>query len=218
MLNLPPFDKFCEDQLNNLFFSIQNFDIELKKLLKDSFKNAYLNAQLKIPSNRSPLPSVSNGFNYTNKSNNWENIRKAVIIRDSYRCQRCGIRLELETAHVHHIKPRVEGGDNSFENLVTLCYDCHYLMGKYHSHMKERVKFVISARKRIHTLYCPMHKKSVKKTIVFETYEYLIKKGYTPCKICKPQRVQEEKKERISFKALGLCDEIIESLWNNLKK
>ena len=52
-----------------------------------------------------------------------ENIRKAIIFRDSNTCQMNGeknVRME-----VHHIIPRRLNGSNSINNLVTLCTECH---------------------------------------------------------------------------------------------
>jgi len=57
--------------------------------------------------------------------------RKEVIERDQYTCQECGCDVVLkqsqdgETAHVHHITPITEGGDDSASNLITLCRSCH---------------------------------------------------------------------------------------------
>lgn len=71
---------------------------------------------------------VSDGF----KSYSWqyqksnkldENIRKAVILRDNYKCMECGkSNTKLE---VHHIKARKFGGSNNLKNLITLCSKCH---------------------------------------------------------------------------------------------
>lgn len=43
--------------------------------------------------------------------------------RDGFRCRLCNYEKNLE---VHHIKPWAETQDNSSDNLVTLCHDCHY--------------------------------------------------------------------------------------------
>ncbi len=52
-----------------------------------------------------------------------ENIRKAVIFRDNYKCMECGkTNTKLE---VHHIKPRRLNGSNTFDNMITLCSKCH---------------------------------------------------------------------------------------------
>lgn len=52
-----------------------------------------------------------------------ENIRKAVIIRDNYKCKECSkSNCILE---VHHIVPRRYNGKNNLGNLITLCTKCH---------------------------------------------------------------------------------------------
>ena len=45
--------------------------------------------------------------------------------RDGWRCQCCGTRSNLE---VHHKEFRSQGGDDSEENLITLCFACHSLL------------------------------------------------------------------------------------------
>lgn len=52
-----------------------------------------------------------------------ENIRKAVILRDNCRCKMC--RVGGTVLEVHHITPRRENGNNTTNNLITLCSDCH---------------------------------------------------------------------------------------------
>src|SRR3954466_3620744 len=42
--------------------------------------------------------------------------------RDRWQCQLCGAREQLE---VHHIIFRSRGGDDSLENLITVCRSCH---------------------------------------------------------------------------------------------
>lgn len=50
-------------------------------------------------------------------------LRDEVLERDGHACVSCGNRDDL---HVHHIIPRGQGGENSKENLATLCANCHY--------------------------------------------------------------------------------------------
>lgn len=52
-----------------------------------------------------------------------ENIRKAVIMRDGYKCMECGTSNTI--FEVHHIKPRRMNGSNTLGNLITLCRKCH---------------------------------------------------------------------------------------------
>ena len=58
------------------------------------------------------------------KSNRLDgNIRKAVILRDGYKCKECG--KTNAVLEVHHIKPRRLNGSNTLDNLITLCSKCH---------------------------------------------------------------------------------------------
>jgi 5-methylcytosine-specific restriction endonuclease McrA len=52
----------------------------------------------------------------------YENLRQQVLRRDGWRCQVCGTLSNLE---VHHKEFRSQSGDDSEENLITLCADCH---------------------------------------------------------------------------------------------
>lgn len=58
----------------------------------------------------------------------WDQRRRGVYQRDSYKCKHCGKEggphgsAEL---HAHHIVPKSEGGSHDASNLVTLCRDCH---------------------------------------------------------------------------------------------
>jgi 5-methylcytosine-specific restriction endonuclease McrA len=48
----------------------------------------------------------------------WKRIRAAVRRRDGNACVVCGSTTKL---HVHHVTPARLGGDDSMDNLVTLC-------------------------------------------------------------------------------------------------
>lgn len=65
-----------------------------------------------------------------------ENIREAVLLASGRHCclchRFCGLKIEL-----HHIKPQVEGGRDTFDNCIPLCFDCHADMRSYdHKHPK----------------------------------------------------------------------------------
>jgi len=57
--------------------------------------------------------------------------RKRALERDDYTCQRCGREVEsgdretAKSAEVHHLIPKMAGGTDHLDNLVTLCYRCH---------------------------------------------------------------------------------------------
>jgi 5-methylcytosine-specific restriction endonuclease McrA len=52
----------------------------------------------------------------------YERLRQHVLRRDGWRCQGCGTMSNLE---VHHGQYRSHAGDDSEENLITLCASCH---------------------------------------------------------------------------------------------
>ena len=52
----------------------------------------------------------------------YERLRNQVLRRDSWRCQRCGT---MENLEVHHKEFRSHSGEDSEENLITLCAICH---------------------------------------------------------------------------------------------
>jgi len=55
----------------------------------------------------------------------YENLRQQVLRRDGWRCQSCGALSNLE---VHHRQLRSQCGDNSEQNLLTLCTACHAMV------------------------------------------------------------------------------------------
>jgi 5-methylcytosine-specific restriction endonuclease McrA len=52
----------------------------------------------------------------------YRKLRIEVLERDGWRCQYCGSSDRLE---VHHLRSRGRRGDDTGENLITLCADCH---------------------------------------------------------------------------------------------
>ena len=52
----------------------------------------------------------------------YRRLMKRVLERDGWRCQKCG---SLENLQVHHKIRRSQQGNDSLENLVTLCAHCH---------------------------------------------------------------------------------------------
>jgi 5-methylcytosine-specific restriction endonuclease McrA len=54
--------------------------------------------------------------------NLYEQLRNRVLRRDGWQCQSCGTMLNLE---IHHRQFRSHSGDDSEENLITLCVACH---------------------------------------------------------------------------------------------
>lgn len=62
--------------------------------------------------------------------------RAKIWDRDGYQCKYCGSQLTRFTATLDHIRSVKDGGDNSYENLVTACLKCnskknHQLLGDF---------------------------------------------------------------------------------------
>ena len=55
----------------------------------------------------------------------------------------CGTKIE-----VHHIKQEADGGNNTFENAIALCFDCHADMRSYDSHHPKGNKYSEQELKR----------------------------------------------------------------------
>jgi 5-methylcytosine-specific restriction endonuclease McrA len=55
----------------------------------------------------------------------YEQLRNEVLRRDGWRCQSCGAMSNLE---VHHKEFRSQSGDDSEQNLITLCTVCHVVL------------------------------------------------------------------------------------------
>ena len=55
----------------------------------------------------------------------------------------CGNKME-----VHHIIPQKDGGEDTFENAIPLCFDCHAEVGSYNIKHPKGVKFSQSELKR----------------------------------------------------------------------
>lgn len=71
---------------------------------------------------RSPRAQV--GENEVDYYNYREN-RLKIYERDGYKCQHCGKQLTRFTATLDHVTAVSQGGDNSFENLITSCRECN---------------------------------------------------------------------------------------------
>ncbi len=52
----------------------------------------------------------------------YETLRQEILRRDGWKCQACGGMRNLE---VHHKRYRSQCGDDSEQNLITLCVTCH---------------------------------------------------------------------------------------------
>lgn len=74
----------------------------------------------------------------------WEWRRQIVLARDNHHCRNCGWPMSILSRrrefHIHHITLLARGGDNSLENLITLCHVCHRNVDAYHSRVRKNSK------------------------------------------------------------------------------
>jgi 5-methylcytosine-specific restriction endonuclease McrA len=56
------------------------------------------------------------------RKEDYRELHQQILRRDGWRCQLCGSMQNLE---VHHMRFRSHGGDDSEQNLITLCAECH---------------------------------------------------------------------------------------------
>ena len=62
-------------------------------------------------------------------SKKWEKMREYILIRDKYKCCRCGDTGVLEVHHKIHLTPgNIDDANITLneKNLITLCRDCHF--------------------------------------------------------------------------------------------
>jgi 5-methylcytosine-specific restriction endonuclease McrA len=65
------------------------------------------------------------GPKFPAKNKHWDAARTKVFERDNSQCVICYTPVAYRNAHCHHILARKHGGDETLENLVTLCQSCH---------------------------------------------------------------------------------------------
>lgn len=99
-------------------------DVHLKSYWRKNRPNPYLGeeAYTTQPIPDEELPIEEEVWLGQNSNSEWHETRYPILERDGYRCQECGSTQDLD---VHHIQARKDDGDDSPENLITLCKVCH---------------------------------------------------------------------------------------------
>ena len=71
-------------------------------------------------------------------SGQWRTLRRLILRRDSYRCQKCGKAGRLE---VDHVIPVHKGGEFwEAQNLQALCRSCHFRKSAVETTRRARAK------------------------------------------------------------------------------
>jgi len=69
----------------------------------------------------------------------WDSVREGALERDSYECRFCGTTNDehLEEhdrgLEAHHVIPQRHGGEDTLENLITVCQSCHRTLENTHA-------------------------------------------------------------------------------------
>ena len=85
-----------------------------------------------------------------NKTTKWLSLRFSVLRRDNFTCQYCGRGVaDGAKLEVDHIVPKIKGGKDTINNLITSCRECNkgkrdvLLTGKEMGKIKGKVKDVL---------------------------------------------------------------------------
>src|SRR5680860_1676468 len=74
-------------------------------------------------------------------------IKEDILVASARHCCVChrykGVKIEI-----HHIIPKEQGGEDTFENSIALCFDCHSDAGHYFAQHPKGTKFSIKELKK----------------------------------------------------------------------
>jgi hypothetical protein len=72
--------------------------------------------------------SISRNIEFTPVGDPSPELKVLIKSRDGYKCVRCGLEENKKFGiymHIDHAIPRIKGGQNTVNNLQTLCYNCN---------------------------------------------------------------------------------------------
>lgn len=73
-------------------------------------------------------------------------VKKRALIACKRHCVMCEMQ-KGKKIECHHIIPRADGGDDSFDNCIPLCFDCHGEIGSYNSKHPKGNKYTVKELK-----------------------------------------------------------------------
>jgi 5-methylcytosine-specific restriction endonuclease McrA len=86
----------------------------------------YYEVTVKTPREELFVPAVIRLLNYDKMPRcKVSYSKRAILERDDFQCQYCGLSLSLRTATLDHVVPRAGGGRTTFENTVASCHPCN---------------------------------------------------------------------------------------------
>lgn len=106
----------------------------MKKVLKSLFKGHINVVQeydrtITISNKQVRLPKIVMLNKYIKIDHKPKFSRKNIYIRDNYTCQYCGQKFSPEELTFDHVIPRKNGGQTTWDNIVTCCKSCNCKKG-----------------------------------------------------------------------------------------
>jgi len=118
----------------------KNMKLENKSIIRerDSLKSKYNN-----------LRKITNKLNLKNNAPISKWTKRDVFDRDNHTCLACGTTNNLT---IDHIKPRIIGGTNDFDNLQTICQHCNLAKGvNVVDYRNNKIESLIKREKKTHS-------------------------------------------------------------------
>lgn len=111
-----------------------------KEFIKNVARQKFCSKQCSKIVYKNKYDKISNGENFegNDKFSCFLKLRFEIFKRDNFRCQYCGRNPKDNKTKlvIDHIIPRIEGGSNISENLITACNECN--LGKSDILLEER--------------------------------------------------------------------------------
>jgi len=120
----------------------------------------YYEVTVKTPREEMFIPAVIRLLNYDKLPKcKVSYSKRAILERDDFECQYCGLSLSIKTATLDHVHPRAGGGKTTFENTVASCHPCNNKKGDrpvgingFNLRKKPRKPEKVFFRLRLHSL------------------------------------------------------------------
>lgn len=125
--------KFCSFDCHHLFLEKERGTCKICGKPKPSGRRTYCSKKC-MAIDYSTILIGRNNPNWKENTSNRQNgvptfIRNNILKRDNYTCQKCKTKdwdQSPSLLHIHHLLPISEGGSDDYDNLVTLCFVCHW--------------------------------------------------------------------------------------------
>lgn len=75
------------------------------------------------------VPSIIVATKWINPSFGVAFNRRMVYLRDGHKCQYCGEAFHIDDLTFDHVIPRSQGGETTWDNIVTACRTCNFIKG-----------------------------------------------------------------------------------------